>query len=1552
MPVAVAADGDLPEEDPAPTEEVSAPVEEETAPAEEVGELPAVSAEKEETADDAADQVDADDAEPFEEPTEDVSSADDSDAGDESAENTDEETADETDPETEEILSVDGDEEEPLEPPAALTSGSCGDDVIWSLSDGVLTISGNGEIEWDDWYDISGAINSVIIGEGVTSVCDWCFQNCSNLTEITIPESVTVIGYYAFNECVSLSKVNYPGAPEAWYEIDIDTGNAPLWNAMGLVQPTAGKCGTDARWKLEEGVLTIFGSDSVESYPWRNYAESITSIVIEDGITSIPEWAFDDCYSVVSVVIPASMETIGAYAFSSCYNLSSVTYKGSGADDWYKMTIEGGNTYLWNASGYPIRAAGEFTMENGDSFQWTLEDGVLTVTGEGELDLSNNYSGYCWGSYQSEVTSVKVGEGITSVVAAFGNMRNLKSVDLPEGLTTIGDYAFQGCSRLASIDLPDSLTTIGDYAFRECYQLTSIDLPDGLSTIGDYAFRACWNLSTLSLPLSVRTIGEYAFSNYLKTVNYPGKEDDWNAIAIGEGNSQLWLASGFQPEAEGAIGDLTWKLSKGILTISGSGSMEGETYEPWSSYATLIGEIVIEDGVTSICDYAFSGCVNAKTLSIPASVTSIGDSVCSRCESMTATYAGTEQEWFENVTVGMNNYDLWNSLKDIPFRVEGTCGDSATWVFDEGTLEIKGTGEVTSYDWRSYIGEGNTKLLIIAEGITSIPDYAFSEYYRMASAELPLSLTAIGTSAFGYCQNLSKIVYAGSQTDWDKIAIGANNAYLLRAVMASGYTIKGKIGDTVSYSIYSGTLTISGEGKASIDFDGPNNPWYGYDGYIDKIVVEEGITELSAFMFQQLYYVTTLELPHSLQVIGPRVMGYEGGADWKLTVRYAGNEADWNKITVRYGNAILWNSLGYAANKSGTAGDADWTLKDGVLTVSGGDIPSYAYYMNSGYYDDGDDSGYAPWCDYAEFITDIVLGDGITSIGTYAFAGLSQVTYVKVPEGVKTIADGAFDYTYALASVWLPKSLESIGKYSLYYPAVVYYSGSEEDWGKVTITTSSELAAHPKRDNWLETAKFIYNYDGGLITVATGKAGDNVEWAYDSSGLLSFTGNGEMYDELMYDELSWYRFNNAYTSVSIEDGITTLPRLAFASSKLTEAELPDSITTVVYGLFMYSKLQSVELPEKLVSIEERAFYNTPLEEIELPNTVTSIGKYAFAATDLEKVDLPDGLTSIGSHAFEATNISEVSIPDGVTEIAYATFRNCQDLSSVTIPTSVTSIDNAAFFGTAGGDVYYGGTAEDWEAVNIRGGSGLDNYTIHFTGLDYAVQLDNNTNGAVAVSLGQDDADAIIGDEDSTFKPAAGKKLDDSEPVEVEVVVKPVQQPDSADKAAIEQSAGETGEVLQYFELSVDVYQGDELIGSITETPEVIRFTIILTKEQANSIGVGKVFVVRIHDNKAETLPAEYNPANRTLTFVSDKFSTYAIAVDGEKEQVLVGDINGDGVVNSGDLIRMLKYLTGKADDRTKSRIIDVGDFDHSTEVKANDLIRLLKYINGQLKTLY
>ena len=252
----------------------------------------------------------------------------------------------------------------------------------------------------------------------------------------------------------------------------------------------SGICGENLTWTLDAaGTLTVSGTGAMEDYhfyndaPWYQSRDSIKAVVIENGVTTIGDSAFEDCSSLTSITIPEGVTTIGGRAFEDCTSLSSIT----------------------------------------------IPEGITTI-GDRAFDGC------------SSLTGITLPESVTAIGEdALSGCSSLTSITIPEGVTTIGGSAFWSCDSLTSINIPESVTTIGDSAFRFCDSLTSITIPEGVTVIQKSLFHQASGLQRVALPKGLKGVLANAFygCKKIQEVFYAGSEAEWNALPIATGNDPL-----------------------------------------------------------------------------------------------------------------------------------------------------------------------------------------------------------------------------------------------------------------------------------------------------------------------------------------------------------------------------------------------------------------------------------------------------------------------------------------------------------------------------------------------------------------------------------------------------------------------------------------------------------------------------------------------------------------------------------------------------------------------------------------------------------------------------------------------------------------------------------------------------------------------------------------------------------------------------------------------------------------------------------------------------
>ena len=324
-------------------------------------------------------------------------------------------------------------------------------------------------------------IESYVVPNIVTVICDSAFEMCKSLTSITLPEGLKTIGGAAFWNCKCLTSITLPKSltnigenPFLCLQLKINN-LSPHFCIENDVLFTADKthlisyCSSKTIYSVPSTVETIGN----EAFSW---CESLTSITLPEGLEAIGDGAFNMCDSLSSITLPEGLKTIGTSAFDGCDSLTSI------------ILTDG------------LETIGEQTFARCSSLtSITLPKGLITI--------GNSAFQWC-----RSLTSIILPEGLKTIgESAFSECNSLTSLTLPEGLETIGDRAFNECKSLTSITLPKGLKTIGNFAFFACNSLTSITLPEGLKIIGSHAFYNCESLTSITLPEGLGTVGKSAF---------------------------------------------------------------------------------------------------------------------------------------------------------------------------------------------------------------------------------------------------------------------------------------------------------------------------------------------------------------------------------------------------------------------------------------------------------------------------------------------------------------------------------------------------------------------------------------------------------------------------------------------------------------------------------------------------------------------------------------------------------------------------------------------------------------------------------------------------------------------------------------------------------------------------------------------------------------------------------------------------------------------------------------------------------------------------------
>ena len=523
----------------------------------------------------------------------------------------------------------------------------------------------------------------------VTSIGDYAFEDCTNLTSVIIPDGVTTIGYSAFSKCSNLNRVTIGDGVTS-------IGSLAFNRCSGLISIN-----------IPESVTNI------GNYAFRN-CSSLTSITIPDGVTSIGDGAFQECISLTNITIPSGVTNIDYGTFWGCISLKSIIIPESVTNiDNYAFADCTGLTSITIPDS--VTSIGNGAFENCTGLTRVYISDIVKWCG---ISFANNYSNplcYARNLYLND-------QLVTELV-------------IPDSVTSIGDYAFDSYTNLTSITIPDSVTSIGDYAFDDCTGLTSITIPSSVTSIGYYAFSGCNNLRDVYITDVVAWLNISAGS----VGSRPNKFGTLHIMdAVGNEVTELVI-----PNSVTSIRDEAFSNCSSLTSITIPNGVTSIGYSVFSG-CTELTSITIPDSVTSIGRYAFYNCAVLPSITIPNSVTSIGDEAFRNCS-------------------GLKSITIPNSVTSIGRYAFSWCTSLTSITIPDSVISIG----MSTFSHCTSLTE-----ITIPDSVISIGISAFHNCSRLTSITIPDSVTSIGESAFYGCGGLTDIYFTGTTAQWGSINKG------------------------------------------------------------------------------------------------------------------------------------------------------------------------------------------------------------------------------------------------------------------------------------------------------------------------------------------------------------------------------------------------------------------------------------------------------------------------------------------------------------------------------------------------------------------------------------------------------------------------------------------------------------------------------------------------------------------------------------------------------------------------------------------------------------
>ncbi|MCI5837582.1 MAG: leucine-rich repeat protein [Christensenellaceae bacterium] len=1095
------------------------------------------------------------------------------------------------------------------------------------------------------------------------------------VTEVTIPESVdgipvTTIDAGAFKNCSGLQVVNFYSSME-YVEVGDDTGaNSAFEGCSNLTEINVLKSETGDKNKYysAKGVLCGYsklsglsevlvvpssvsgtlelpeGVEVIKSNSFKN--KNISTIIIPSTVQEIKESAFEDCKQLVNVIFRGSESanakplSIAKNAFKNCSSLQTVTFPArlssfnrKAFESCTKLVsvdiskAEGEETEYYSQDGVLISgkygAAKLEYVPSGIKGEFTIPAGVKTIA-------SLAFSG-------SQLTKVIIPKEVTMIEAyAFGGVTNEDGKSYSG--TIEGDFFAPSATRLAEVEFQgketDSPLTIAEGAFygTRLYK-NEIVLPENLVSLGKYAFGGIMstNISYANLSVRVETSlanAKFASGAFASYFMYNGaKIENYKVTKLTLGKNVPFMEIG------GIFGNNIEEISVDEANPNYKG-LDGVLFN--SDYTMIVyfpsargGEYVVPDTVTKITDGVFEGRLISKVV-IPASVTEIGARAFYRAENL------TEVEF----TTGDTEADL-------------AIGDSAFYACEKLTT-INLPARLRTIAEYAFFRCDSLVEVVIPEGVTEIAGYAFAECEGLKTISLPASLKKLGIlgaettePGTGTTEETgSKLTVFKDSNNIENITVAKGNTIMLseNGVLYVEKTEEG--GNVVSELVYSpGGKTGELELRANLV-----KVWdkaFYYNTKLEKITFLDGERSDLTFgdsIFEGCWNLKELVLPVGLKKINYGL--FDGCASLEtITVPYTVESISYGAFRRYHSSISSAKEYGCENLKNIIFQEAPAGVTAPSLTIEGGAYKSSSSTLSFG----------MVGAFYGTSIESITLPARTVEIGAYAFAGVSTLKSVTIPQGVATIGQGAFlksgvtDVVFeegsaltaipawcfsetpiggsetANGTISLPEGIKSIGYRAFYscgaltsivIPSTVVELGSgyyESDF-YVVPNTDDEIVLNYK--------KATSGTNKVPVTTVTNPVGE------------VFSGKGS--------------------------STSNLATVTFAKDENGNA----SLEYIYSKAFYYSKIERIAIPASIKEIREEAFSSIKtLEEITFEtaadgfSSITLISDKAFALGS----DAP-----MTSFTFPETSQENMTLGMGL-------FSGCANLTTINLSNSVTSI---------------------------------------------------------------------------------------------------------------------------------------------------------------------------------------------------------------------------------------------------------------------------------------
>ena len=874
----------------------------------------------------------------------------------------------------------------------------------------------------------------------VTTIGDFAFASCKELTSITIQNSVTTIGASAFEYCERLTAITIPNSVT-------NIGNEAFSNCENLASVTMSNAITSISEKMFLGCgLKSFeipsGVTSIEEMAFYACSE-LTSLTIPNTVTTIKTSSIRRCRKLESIVIPKTVTTIVAFAFYENDLLTIYCEAEPTPEGWDSSWNLDENNVVW---GYdPNAKTWKVTVSANNASYGTVSGGGTVKDGANVTITASPASGYKFVKWSNNLTSASATITVTSdlnLVAEFAEIslqyeitgsntvqvvhsedyKNLTDVVIPETVviegktytvTCIGGSAFSGCGSLKTIIIPNTVTTISGSAFQNCRSLNSITIPQHLTEIGQLTFANCTNLSSIIIPISVSNMGNNVFFGCSGITIYceaESKPDGWNNNWY-SGDNVVWDYKLFHFEITSNTTVEVVKLNNNIdltdIVIPETVVIDGKTYTVTSIgndafyYRYDMTSITIPNTVTHIGKEAFGYCSGLTSITIPNSVTSMDKAVfkgCSSLESITLPYAFKQPLGY---IFGESEYE--DAIKTVQEQL------------------LERTPNLISHEWFEFYIPSTLKSVTINGG--KLANSAFYNCNGLSTIIIGYSVTTISEEAFYGCGGLTSVVIGDFEGGEE---VYGNNS--LATVI---------IGD--------GVKSVGGNA-----FRGCNN--------LKTVIIGDSVTDIGDGAFNNCDRLTSVVIGESVKSIGEDA--FYGCSS--LTTVVIGESVD----------SIGGYAFSGCDSLSSVIIKSDVNLSISELWIKKDGVQYRVENKNSVSVDHDYEYDYSGDIVIPATVTAGTIFD-VKSIALYAF-NYDSITSITIPNSVTEIGEAAFSHCRCLTTITIPNSVVSIG-----------------GWAFNTCTSLTEINVESGNTEYVSVDGVLFNKDKTiLISYPAGKTGE------------------------------------------------------------------------------------------------------------------------------------------------------------------------------------------------------------------------------------------------------------------------------------------------------------------------------------------------------------------------------------------------------------------------------------------------------------------------------